>query len=145
MASFLRNEAETLAEVARILRGQSSAPTWKNAPIGFDMEAAFDDSTRRRIGKECSAICCIGGTAWLLENPHTDPNEAHAYVIGVEREGAGRGLYALYFAVTADNQELYYQRDFTRDQAARAIDNYLATGNPDWDSVLASSDNEGAI
>lgn len=82
----------------------------------------------------CGTVACIGGHAWLMENPG-DIDGARDFVTQYEyRDSAGwfrrTGLALLFYPTAAG-----YDR-ITTAEAAQAIDNYLNTGNPLWESIV---------
>lgn len=126
----LKDERGTLAKVAAILRKQNPPLALDGEEVGFLMESSFSDypplvAESERLGfGPCGSAACIGGHAWLLENP----NGANS--VGLYMEEATRGSGGLW--------DLYYAPEgmpATAEQAAQAIDNYLAYGKPRWETI----------
>jgi hypothetical protein len=115
----LVNERETLARVARILRGLEPPPWFNGKQIGFHMgeQCTVDEEALDYKGEACGTIACIGGHAWLLENPG-DAKGAIRFV----NTSAPAGLARLFWGTFSA----------TPREAACAIDNYLETGQPNW-------------
>lgn len=98
----------------------------------------------------CGSVTCIGGTVGLFIK-HPDPSR---YVS--DQEGSGRTLLTpLYFPewkngkvvrlkltkadIKAGDTSNYNWRRITVTMAAKAVDNFLRTGEPNWDSVIPKS------
>jgi hypothetical protein len=99
-------------------------------PNGFNMEyPAWED--------ECGTTCCIGGWMWKVMSRDwaVSHSTAGAYV-KAQRKGS---LGPLFFPVfeSDDLQDCDYSY-ITPGAALKAIDSYLATGNPNWDSALGA-------
>jgi hypothetical protein len=108
-------------------------------PDGFNMNVILSED-------ECGTTACIGGWMFLaMERDRTNPcPRAHQYI----QTYRSRALGPLFFPFTDINR-----RDMTGDEdqpydfpfelmppefALAAIDNFLATGDPDWPAVTQS-------
>lgn len=125
----LKDERATLQAVAQMLRGgviHIDGPGQENViALRFNM-------ARTCVEYQCGTVACIGGYAWLHENPG-DFKGADRYVdqYGDECVPVG-GIDDLYYPwrVARDWSKI------TPAQAAEAIENYLETGEPYWTDVL---------
>ena len=86
-------------------------------PHGFNMG-------HWRVDSDCGTVCCIGG--WMLE------------LLGRSyRLDPGSVTPALSALFNPEDVWTVDMADITVDQAAHALRNYLATGKPKWERVLA--------
>lgn len=126
MTYVLRDERAALSRVAQFLREDAlhveNFPPAHLGDVGFNMQTACINRF------DCGTIACIGGHAWLVENPG-DYRGADEYVCATEE---GSPLDALY----RPRAGVHWSR-ITPSQAAAAIDNYLAAGDPKWREVMA--------
>lgn len=106
----LKNERETLMKVAEALKSMKRFE-------GRDP----DDKTGMYLNMQvsarafsCGTVACIGGHAWLIENPN-DFDGAMAFVHGV---GCFDDLWELFYGRTSTF--------VTPDEAVQAINNYLS-------------------
>jgi hypothetical protein len=111
----LRNERETLAQVAAALR----AGTIEGK---FDMGEAASQY-------DCGTVACIGGWAWLFENP--DDFDGAQNFVGTQTGALDNLLYWV-----------GYYGDLSPEHAADAIDNYLAGDKVPWQKVEGNRYNE---
>lgn len=104
----LRTPEETLALVAKVIVAEKRD--------GFNMEqACITNATTRTNSKyKCDTVACIGGWAWLLENPD-DFNGATSYVL--TRDINQDDVYPLFFPSRME--------DVTPEEGAMAIERYL--------------------
>jgi len=89
----------------------------------------------------CGTVGCIGGWLWILMNAESiekDEKDGHFHLTDEQM-----GLVDDYVESNGGNmKELFYPpgvfsyKAITPAQAAKAIDNYLETGDPDWESML---------
>ena len=110
------DEREALARVRDKLRsGEISAEQ-------FNMEEAYSSS-------HCNTVACIGG--WMyVELQRRSKDWIRLCIFGEERSG----FRQLFFPNVS--QKLW--RSITPAQAAQAIDNFLATNDPNWSKILES-------
>lgn len=88
----------------------------------FDMRVIFSRSS------ECGTVGCIGGwMAVCMGRAHPD--------LFIGRD-CSDSLGPLFYP-WKKNREGFEIHDATPAQAVRAIDNFLATGEPDWERVMA--------
>lgn len=82
---------------------------------------------------DCGTVACIGGHAWLVENPK-DLSGADDFVIGYEPsdDETRTGLSLLFYPPVW----LMRYREITPAHASQAISNYLDTGDPLWGQIL---------
>ena len=85
-------------------------------------------SSNEYIG--CGTIACIGGTMGQIMYPG-DLNKAHRYVMGIEE---GEPIHRLFFP----DYRINYEK-ITRAEAVKAIDNFIAKGDPKWMSIVHKS------
>jgi len=141
----LRDEVGTLTKVAEMLEREELERidyNERNAVKGnkFNMSVAC-------LNKECGTVACIGGTAYLLENPNKFA-AAQAYVNNHDTE-ADAGIDALYFpssysGLKGVDDGTFIVYDFiTPAEAAKAIRRYLAGEKQFWDHVTISEDSDG--
>lgn len=128
----LRDEKGSLAAVREWLRTEA-----RHSPVESDNRRGqrfFDMSLTCSDTYECGTIACIGGYAWLHENPG-DFEGANLYVFQFD-EGEPRHDEPL--------GHLFYPRDIrvgcaaiTPAHAIMAIDHYLANGVTPWREIMA--------
>lgn len=92
----------------------------KDKPL-FNMEKAC------ATGYECGTVACIGG--WVALQMKIAPEEAAKYVY----DGRSTSLDKLYFPDVVKEWDL-----ITPKKAAKAIDNFLTTGDPQWRKVVGN-------
>ena len=130
MLLALRNERETLAIVAAILRGEAPPPVIDGKAIGYH-QAKFCDLGEDYSGFDCGTAACVGGHAWLIENPG-DASGAERHVNSYDPESGyvdrSNGMARLYWGTF----------HATPKQAAQAIENYLRDGQPRWSDAKAA-------
>lgn len=108
----LKDERRTLGIVASWLRGETEIVRQGVKQTDFDMDRY---------------ALCIGARAYMVENPGCPTEDAMRHV-----QTTYYGLGDLYYATRA-----FGRLDaITREEAARAIDNYLATGKPEWERIF---------
>lgn len=113
----LLNERETLLRVADILTGEMRDHFDMLYVIGskYPYSREIDDPPEDFSILECGSVACIGGHAWLLENPGSY-HLAREYVLGVSDISR---IYFLYYPDVDD------WGDITVEDAVQAIENYL--------------------
>lgn len=122
MTHVLKNPRETLAQVALELRASQRGKL--STGMGFDMQNACS---------VCDSVACIGGHAWLIENPGDFEGASH-YIASLSWND---DLYTLYYPhVTCGMSKV------TRRQAAQAIEVYLRDG---VDVELSITDRNAAL
>lgn len=121
----LRNERETLLKVAEYLEGGTPNDFENIGRVVFDLAVPA-------AAASCGTVACIGGCAWIYENPNCTIAEAKNYV-GLQGETR---LDDLYFPKTDDgfpsNKDY---RQITAAEAATAIRRYLIGEEMFWDHV----------
>lgn len=75
--------------------------------------------------RDCGTIACIGGTMAMLMGM-TDTGHIYAYVI--DSDG---GLHDLFFPPRE-----YWYGAITAEDTILAIDNFITSGRPQWDTIL---------
>lgn len=97
------------------------APSILDAPLTFSMATAC-----RKVN--CGTACCIGGAMALILGHDPDDYVSNA-------EGA---LGDLFFGGARPDPEFLHRdlRAITVEQALMAVDNFLASGDPNWERVL---------
>lgn len=97
-------------------------PEYKGKKPLFNMNQACTK------GHSCGTVACIGG--WMALEMKMSPQEAADFVFNVR---SGVPKYRLFYPedVVDDWDEI------TPKKAARAIGNFLETGDPQWDKVAA--------
>lgn len=111
-----------------------------NDASGLDIPMAFNMGVTADQG-DCGSVCCIGGwTSVFMQGSQTDKNGLYLYDdhladrYVMEAQGA---LEKLFFPPqTEDGYEA-----ITEVMAAEALENYLHTGDAEWESILP----EGSI
>lgn len=132
MTYALKNERETLAIVAKMLRGEIPAPVINGEAVRYH-QGAYCGKGHDWNGQDCGTTACIGGHAWLVENPN-DTKGADAHVRAYDRD-LEDGDHELIEASPGLSQ-LYWGRMYaTPTEGAAAIDNYLRSGNPNWHNI----------
>ena len=93
-------------------------------PNGFNMDYAR--------ATDCGTTCCIGGWMWMAMNRDrtTDYASAGSYVNSQRK----RRLGFLFYPEFESDSEMHLS-DITPGAALKAIDSFLATGDPDWISA----------
>ncbi len=127
-------DAELLAHVAIVLRKTMPTPERFGAPLTFNMKSFINIADKPQNQHWCSSTCCIAGYAAVVAlggGSRKEDLERYARRFATEHS-------QLCFARTRDNDH-HFRDGVTESQAAQAIDNYLATGDCDWDSILPSS------
>ena len=101
-------------------------------PNGFNMNCALDQG-------ECGSVGCIGGWMWavMLRDGKPRSISGHKYV-QYDRSVALRPL----FYPDSDEHELPDYDIIPPAFALAALDNFLATGDPDWPSACLVRDIE---
>lgn len=121
----LIDERNTLRKVRDILRGERDPIEHDGNKLSLNMDTPLSP---------CSTAACIGGHAYLIENPHAARYRISEFVNGQ------------LFANRPDLDELFYAwrrpeglslSKITAAQAANAIDNFLKRGAARWNEVLA--------
>lgn len=77
---------------------------------------------------DCGSAHCILGWARQLSGDNESSHKRRQWSDTVSKN---KGLYSLCYPIGGASYD-----DITTDQAASALRNYLATGNPDWAGVL---------
>lgn len=77
----------------------------------------------------CGSVACIGGTMGQIMGMSAD--EASSYVYQRDPEDSKEPIAHLFYP-----PQKYDFGKITPAQAIKAIDNFLATGKPNWDKVL---------
>lgn len=87
-------------------------------PKNFDMHMCIEE------GEECGTVCCIGGWVGYISDYCKTSSEINYYVSCTKDK-----IKSLYYP-----PNYFDWRDITVGIATKAIDNFLGTGNPQWDS-----------
>jgi hypothetical protein len=91
-------------------------------PNGFNMDYP-------ECSTECGTTCCIGGWMWAAMHRDKSTNSPTAgHYVKTDRSAA---LKPLFFPPLDDIDDMAYA-DITPGAALKAIDSFLATGNPEW-------------
>jgi hypothetical protein len=126
-------EVRELFASNKLIFDDGDSPKQQN---GFNMNVIVDQD-------ECGTTCCIGGWMFLImtRDRTTTSTKASHYV----QQERSRPLYPLFFPFTDVNRRDLHDDngqawDFPYElippaYALAAIDNFLATGDPDWPSV----------
>lgn len=123
-----------LAETASELRAGKYPPLSRRQLLSLDYNGRLDDITGAHFNmsywnfqEDCGSVRCIGGI--LSSKGYSAEASSH-----------GPGLDELFFMSSVcefNDEQNTIIRDVTSEQAARAIDNYLQSGDPKWKEVLA--------
>lgn len=95
-------------------------PTLKLPDLAFNMGDWCETN-------ECGTVGCIGGWAEKLYGAEFPHQEGYARL----------PVFKLFYPNWEKAGLNYNYYDITNDQAARALRNFLSTGEPRWDEVLA--------
>ncbi|MCP1757772.1 hypothetical protein [Bradyrhizobium elkanii] len=107
-------------------------------PDGFNMNIVSDET-------ECGTTCCIGG--WMFRAMERDRTAPCATAAEYVQRASSRALYPLFFPLQDQRRQWMVDTDghtydgpeyidIAPSQALEAMDNFLATGDPNWPRVL---------
>lgn len=123
----LKNAKEALLNVANYLEAGLPNDAPRISHMFFDM--AVGASVR-----ECGAVACIGGLAWIWENPNDGVKEASKYVGDLAEDDP---LIRLYYPNVANGYPNVPYYMVTPVEAAKAIRRYFYGEARFWDHVGA--------
>lgn len=132
MIMELKNERETLEAVATYFELGEPLEYKNIGHITFDLSVGAEVLS-------CGSVACIGGCAWLYENPNAPITEASQYV---HRINADHQLCRLFYPASDVGFPNISYRAVTRKQAATAIRRYLAGEKLFWDHVEEESSHD---
>lgn len=112
---------------------------------GFDMDVCarrYDEGTTLRHSNHrshCGTVACIGGWIWLLNKEEPldngeytpDAHERATEFVSEPNPEDSDGLYHLFYP-----KEVAHWSDISPKEAAAAIRNYIAHGDPQWEDVV---------
>lgn len=122
----LRDERGTLTKVAEMLESGELKHVQDISPFAGNAVGQAFNMNWSACNWDCGSVSCIGGSAYLLENPEQF-DDASSFVY----RASGR-LYHLFFASGLEIE----LASITPQQAAIAIRKYLAGSPTLWDHVI---------
>ena len=107
-------------------------------------EMPLAQGPRDYAGNECGSVMCIAGAIGQFNNLDVALRvlEDGSYSEDRDARDADEILSAMFPAIEGRIENLFYPGldvsyyEITRAQAIRAIDNFVATGDPDWEMAL---------
>lgn len=128
----LKDERGTLTKVAEMLESGELQHVQDISPFNGNAVGQVFNMNWSAQEWSCGSVACIGGTAWLLENPK-QYDEASTFVY----QASGR--QGDLFFITGREFPLH---NVTAQQAAIAIRKYLAGSATLWDHVTSNAEDE---
>ena len=118
-----------MLDTGLIERNRPTTGIWIRDHIALAMKRIFDMSIPLKT-TNCGTVACIGG--WTGAMMGMSPANAENFVTNYNEGGK---FHELFYPVYNSKLTAHYGK-IKPEHAVKAIDNFLATGNPNWMKVL---------